>query len=44
MMAVDAQASLRHDSSEDEDYNDMDSLLMDDAIKQENNSSDDEMV
>ena len=44
MMAADAQASLKQDSSEDEDYNDMDSLVMDDAIKQETNSSDDEMV
>ena len=44
MMTVDAQASLKNDSSEDEDFNNIDSLIMDDAIKQETDSSDDEMV
>ena len=44
MMAVDAQTNEKDDSSEDEDFNDMDSLLIDDAIKQHSDSSDDEIV
>ena len=44
MMAVDAQPDLKNDSSEDEDFNDLNSLMMADAIKQETDSSDDELV
>ena len=44
MIAVVAEASLKNDSSEDEDSNNMNSLLIDDVIIQETDSSDNEMV